>query len=73
VFSFMQENDVSTVNGLQGKIKEIVDKYSSARDNLKYYDERIETLESHITQDAVYLKHKNVYEAYQELKPRKQP
>jgi len=72
VYSFMQDNGISKMSELRDKMQETVGKYSSAHDNLKYYDERIKTLESHITQGTVYLKHKDVYAEYKALKPRKQ-
>jgi len=72
VLSFMKENGISKMSELQDKVQETVDKYSATRDNLKYYDGRIKTLETHITQGAVYMKHKEIYAEYKSLKPRKQ-
>ena len=72
VIDFMKENDISTLPEIMDKVKETVTDYDNARENLILYERSIERLDEHIKQGAVYLKHKNIYAQYMQLKPRKQ-
>ena len=73
VLAFMQENGISKLSELREVLAEIHKPYDAARDNLKYYDQRIKRLDEHIRQGTVYLKNKELYTEYKNLKPKKQP
>ena len=73
VLTFMQKNNISTMPELREKYTEGLKIYNNAHDNLKYYDGRIKTLDENIRQGAVYWEHKDIYDVYKGLKPRKQP
>ena len=73
VYNFMQENDISTLPELREMVSDTLTKYDNACDNLKFYDGRVKTLDEHIKQGSIYLKHSDLYAEYQKLRPRKQP
>lgn len=73
VYNFMQENAISKMSELREKYSEVHDRYNNARQNVRYYDQRIKTLDENIRQGSIYIKHRDLYDEYQKIKPRKQP
>ena len=73
VYKYMRENGISKISELRDKYSEVHGRYSNARDNLNYYSQRTKTLDENIRQGSIYNKHRELYKAYKELKPRKQP
>jgi pentatricopeptide repeat protein len=73
VYNYMQENGISKMSELRDKYSEVHGRYSNARDSLRYYEQRMKTLDEHIRQGGIYNKHRELYKEYKNLKPRKQP
>jgi len=73
VYNFMQKNGISKMSELREKYSEVHTRYDNARQNVKYYEGRIKTLDENIRQGGIYMKHKDLYSEYKNLKPRKQP
>jgi len=72
MFNFLQENEIKDMAELEEKVKSMYAKQYDIRDQLKPMERRLKTLNEHIQQADVYMKHKAVYRQYQELKPKKQ-
>lgn len=73
VLNFLQENNISTLPELRKKVSEMQARFDDVRENLKFADRRLETLDEHIRQAGIYTEHKELYEQYQKLSPRKRP
>ena len=69
---FLRENDIATPKDLRRKVYEMQDQLDDMRRSIKYIDRRVDTLEEHIRQGEIYLQHRELYEQYQQQKPRKQ-
>jgi len=72
MFNFLQENAIMDMAGLDKKVKSMYAKQYDMREQLKPMERRLKTLNEHIQQANMYMKHKAVYRQYQELKPKKQ-
>jgi len=73
VFLFLRVNNISTLPGLRKKVYEMQNQLDDLRGSVKYIERRLTTLDEHIRQGDVYLKHRELYAEYQRLGPRKQP
>lgn len=73
VLDFMRENDISSLPELREKYSEALTRYDNTRENVRYYEQRISTLDENIRQGGIYLEHRELYNEYLRLKPRKQP
>ena len=69
--AFLQKNGIETLPELRELVSRMQVRLRDIRDNLKYYDGRLKTLDEHIRQGGIYVKHKENYSLYQQLKPRK--
>jgi hypothetical protein len=56
VFNFLQENDVSDMAGLAGKVNKMYDRLHDAGEKLKKVERRLTTLDEHIRQSANFKK-----------------
>jgi chromosome segregation ATPase len=72
VLSFLRENDISTLPALRRKVYEMQNQLDDLRGSVKYIERRLGTLDEHIRQGGIYLKHREIYAQYQQIKPRKQ-
>jgi chromosome segregation ATPase len=73
VLAFLRENDISTLPALRRKVYEMQNQLDDLRGSMKYIERRLTTLDEHIRQGDVSLKHRELYAEYQRLGPRKQP
>jgi len=73
VFSFLRVNNISTLPALRRKVYEMQNQLDDMRGSMKYIERRLTTLDEHIRQGEVYLKHRELYAEYQRLSSRKQP
>ena len=72
VLGFLQENNISTLPALRRKVYAMQNQLDDIRGSMKYIERRVNTLDEHIRQGEIYLKHRELYAEYQQLKPRKQ-
>jgi len=72
VLNFLQENNISTLPALRRKVYEMQNQLDDVWRSMKYIERRLDTLDEHIRQGGIYLKHRELYGQYQQLKPRKQ-
>jgi len=72
VLLFLRENDISTLPALRRKVYEMQNQLDDVRGSMKYIERRVNALDEHIRQGGIYLKHRELYGQYQQLKPRKQ-
>ena len=72
VLDFLRENDIVTPKELRRKVYEMQDQLDDIRRSVKYIDRRLDTLDEHIRQGEIYLKRRELYQQYQQLKPKKQ-
>jgi len=72
VLSFLRMNNISTLPGLRKKLYEMQNQLDDVRGSMKYIERRLNTLDEHIRQGGIYLKHRELYAEYQRLIPRKQ-
>ena len=69
---FMQENGIHDMEGVERKLKKMMNHQSEVRSKLNPIDRRLKTLDEHIKQAETYLKHKDIYKMYKQEKPKKQ-
>ena len=72
VFMFLQNNGITDMEQLVGKVTKINKDFLEVSDNIKKVDRRLETLIQHLTQYENYKTHKSVYDKYRQLDPKKQ-
>ena len=71
IYTFMRENDISTLPELQEKVSEINERLDSARFHMQLTEQRLKTLDENIGQGKIYTQHRELYAQYQKLRPRK--
>jgi len=72
VLGFLQENNISTLPALRRKVLEMYNQLDDVQGTVKYIEQRLNTLDEHIRQGGIYLKYRELYGQYQQIKPRKQ-
>ena len=72
VLGFLQENSISTLPALRRKVLEMYNQLDDVQGTVRYIERRVNTLDEHIRQGGIYLKHQELYAEYQQIKPRKQ-
>ena len=73
VLLFLRENNISTLPELRRKVYGMQNQLADIRGGMKYIERRVDTLDEHIRQGEIFMKHRELYGQYQQLKPRKQP
>ena len=72
VLGFLQENNISTLPVLRRKVLEMYNQLDDVQGTVRYIERRLNTLDEHIRQGGIYLKHQELYAEYQQQKPRTQ-
>ena len=67
MLNFLVANGIRDMAGLQEKVKAMYGRFSDAQAALKKNERRAKTLDEHLGQSEIYLKHKALYKQYRQL------
>ncbi len=67
MLNFLVANGIRDMAGLQKKVKAIYGRFSDAQAALKKNERRAKTLDEHLSQSEIYLKHKALFKQYRQL------
>ena len=71
ILTFLQENQITDIAGLDAKLKAMIGKQFEIRDSLKTTERRLKTLSEHIRQADNYQEHQAIYKEYTRLTGKK--
>jgi len=71
ILTFLQENQITDIAGLDAKLKDMIGKRFEIRDSLKTTEQRLKTLSEHIRQADNYREHQATYKEYKRLTGKK--
>ncbi len=68
MLNFLVANGIRDMAGLQDKVQAMYGRFRDAQTALKKNERRVKTLDEHLSQSEIYLKHKALFKQYRQLK-----